>query len=1717
MELDLEINSHTYNTCQFLTISIFHVIWSRSLCYLQKSLSVSVYRGGMSSNNFVDGDLVPELGDEIKIVGKTGRIHGIIVYRSERMIRVRPFSSKTLVYEFPLTEDGDYSPELGVTETYLDPEKKARDPHFSIQMEVSPGSELEFYDREGNPTRKTVYEVIATDSHDGLKFTNGEVMDFGFIGLPEPYVTFLDVTNVDGDANLENQVPEDRSAAAAAAATAVAAEEGEDLISQLLQQQGDITQDETAQINKPYPEDQQRQDMFISVMQMIAPKVEQQKNPRILRRAYIETDLLAALKRSVVELTPQGQPMLNTSKSLQVDTVEDVLQLITPPPPFVMPIVDIHKVLTTATDDLDDEDVKYISERTSLNEAKDGFDAFAKAVNPPRRTDNAFEIYQRQFNDAFTPYAIHPSANVTVKKDMEVYVGRPGAAVKGFVDIPAVVKKGEYYAVTMDDTKEVAVYAARLLTEGKSLADPIANKVITLQPADTGKQAGAIVLSPGLAYTRIGEQSSVLLWDIHASEWSRNNSFKFKSRLFEAKDIQVFGADEPVNIRIRDILRTRLQPSLSLVSWANACVMDSIGLRALELTREQMHEFHVKLVEGCTNWDLAMTKMKEQTLEHLSQLPTFPVKPVVEMKDSPLYSEAVLADATLSEFVEKYNNRETLYKNYDLAFMSALMDETYYGTLLAYWSALVSQTSQELIEETRRVYTNELQKQQRKQETQRELRRRFVAAPTINKCPHVHEYEVVNKINNDGERMKALESFVRKFNGGTQNNFVKCNKCMQNLVCKHELLLIQEFKIQDQSTAIHKQLVLEFGGPVFMGTYICKNCGQKISNLEFDTHLEFDDEGRPLVGRNVLLPDEDEGAVEDEATRAAHDAKAAYITDSSKDLQRDFALYQNMKRVFEEAHILLSDELAKTLLHELKIFLGTIAPREKYEAARKQIKTLPAYEIFYNQQLIGALGALAVIELQNLPNDIPVPNRVCPYSRSGFPIDYLDGVKTDPIDMGAIKYISCVLGLIKSSQAPWNSVLWADPSKSAEDRAKMIQSALVSALAGMRGVDATLKVAKPPIPTLTDAQTKRLRAAYAARTTVLQVRVEKDGVPVEMKPSDADRLPSHFHPCPRYEQTDATAAIKLGNAERFQSNVQSAAIPEIKPVVAARMQQLQQDIMYQLNQDVNTSVANRTFRMEDVGNTGLGYKSSKLSEPLRAEYDLMTQSYAYLDRRDGSRPNTGIHMYVPWSAPESELAEIRPDESIYYKLFSKVCAIGDNIGGIHEFTYGNICRHCRFQLHDDLIYETNSEIPPSAKNVNELQAAQAERRKAAVEEACRVIGVSINEISFNELRAAINTKKQVAPRFEIKGGTPSERIAALGQFLPQTETTNETLRQIISGMEVIAAENLRGDARYRPLNAFYRAMDSLQTQIVDQIITLLPMTVREELRRRRVVETFGKLESILTKVSGDECLRSVKRIFIMNSRFVRADKLTPSMPVYRWIPNIYYGHFEDLQKRVAALDTMVQTANAKFEDEFNVEDAGIERNALADVLQNISMQLGALLRYWQSNIRPNQLFVIQENVNEYSSVLRWCILTILYTQMETLNTPELRLVKEFIAQWILDSINTEETTYATYRKSPEEIKASMNDRREREKAHKIKKQDDEKDPEIRKLMRTALKLGYGEDAILRKTGYNADAEALRFAELQALGIAGDRAGDRGHVVNPDEGMGDIRDEDGGDI
>ena len=66
--------------------------------------------------------------------------------------------------------------------------------------------------------------------------------------------------------------------------------------------------------------------------------------------------------------------------------------------------------------------------------------------------------------------------------------------------------------------------------------------------------------------------------------------------------------------------------------------------------------------------------------------------------------------------------------------------------------------------------------------------------PVINTCEHVNKLHIIYSIQNEAERMYLLEKFIEKYQYGFNNNWITCNICKLNLVCKHELLMIEEFK-----------------------------------------------------------------------------------------------------------------------------------------------------------------------------------------------------------------------------------------------------------------------------------------------------------------------------------------------------------------------------------------------------------------------------------------------------------------------------------------------------------------------------------------------------------------------------------------------------------------------------------------------------------------------------------------------------------------------------------------------------------------------------------------------------------------------------------------------------------------------------------------------------------------------------------------------------------
>jgi hypothetical protein len=130
--------------------------------------------------------------------------------------------------------------------------------------------------------------------------------------------------------------------------------------------------------------------------------------------------------------------------------------------------------------------------------------------------------------------------------------------------------------------------------------------------------------------------------------------------------------------------------------------------------------------------------------------------------------------------------------------------------------------------------------------------------PSINTCPHVKNMNTIDKVQDDAQRMQLLTKFLRTYEKTKKDNFVICNIRVHdsNCLCEHTYLQLQEYLHPREKDTIHKELLLRFSAGVFQGRFICGNCGQTISNLEFDTSLEYGDTGAPMMGRAELVDTE---------------------------------------------------------------------------------------------------------------------------------------------------------------------------------------------------------------------------------------------------------------------------------------------------------------------------------------------------------------------------------------------------------------------------------------------------------------------------------------------------------------------------------------------------------------------------------------------------------------------------------------------------------------------------------------------------------------------------------------------------------------------------------------------------------------------------------------------------------------------------------------------
>jgi len=292
--------------------------------------------------------------------------------------------------------------------------------------------------------------------------------------------------------------------------------------------------------------------------------------------------------------------------------------------------------------------------------------------------------------------------------------------------------------------------------------------------------------------------------------------------------------------------------------------------------------------------------------------------------------------------------------------------------------------------------------------------------PVINDCNHVKSLNVIRKVRDDTDRMKLLSKFLIKFQAYKKDNFIYCVLCDKTCLCNHEYLLLQEYLHPKEKDTIHKEVLLTFSGGVFQGKYICNNCGQPISSLDFDNSLEYDDDGKPMSGRAVIV---DKQAIEEEEVNLALGAPVEDTKEIRFETEERTLYYHTAKSIFDAVGIFPSGRSYIELVNGIDDEMKNQQTRNQYNKKYEKNKNALPYDTFINYIIIGVTATFCIIEIQT-----HIPTYVPKYNVSGCVADFRGYPLGDPTDKRIIEYISCIISRIENRNDPWeNSGIFNQP------------------------------------------------------------------------------------------------------------------------------------------------------------------------------------------------------------------------------------------------------------------------------------------------------------------------------------------------------------------------------------------------------------------------------------------------------------------------------------------------------------------------------------------------------------------------------------------------------------------------------------------------------------------------------------------------------------------
>ena len=1171
-----------------------------------------------------DQELDLEIGDTLHILGgQFDKTQGVLYGYTAERFTLMPTGVSDRVIHIPLI-DGAPDPDLGLEEILV--LRKAAKPGFVHLIDLRGGQYVETFASGGIPsTRYTVKEVNEARDSAVLADEAGdeEEIVFGFRGIPRdlpfevmrtrdaPLPAALPAAPAEApvsplvvdDQDLGDAIPDDAlvQGAEPAAAAPVSYELGDTVDIQLDEEIKEIS---TA--NRFYPDVFQRSEMLSQLIRLLPES--QQRNPVKLQGVRRMVERMMHLRNQAVEYGLAGEP--RGERATSASTLSDLLSHGTPA--LGRAVVNMKKVFYMShanPPEADPEDAYvdnenlvgvYLSDVIKSDETMQE-DYASKGEGLPSSIAGSvptFYTHMESLRKLNSPYSMTMGAIKSVPADKEVFRLEP----PGGEGVPS-------YQHMHQNPETTAPYS--LVRTLKERTAGGAREPRQVETAETPELVSTL-LFPHSTQVELGPiRSGFLGLDISRSITPRFLLSDWIESLGDATDfptadgLLLLGLNGIVgNVGVKEWLEAQSFP-LNSVAEAHT-LFSAYGFSQLEWNTEQAAVLQNKVDATLAGIRVFLARTREEAAAGVKE--TVAAGLLTEARSADLLAR-VESEPLLQKAIESLRRGLGSAANVDIVWFSALA-VTAPDLLLA----VLGQQPAPLVRERLRLI---LKQRTVANENGYKLRLKLASAgepPFENPCEHTAALEKVRRVSG-ADGTKLLAKFLGHYRSRTEDNWVFCNVCDSHLLCGHELLLIQQFVRPKEREALYKEMLLTFSAGTEGRSYICRECGQSLKEIEYDTNLEFDDEGRPMMGRSVMVDkdaiaeQEIEDLLADPATTkqdSADQEEEQYTSDENKRIHRVLKRIAGLLGVAPDA----ADY--KRIMEEVTGYIVTLLTRDAYIAETRG-KKAPDYDIYRSLRIVSAAAAAMLLDIQtHIPEyKVYFTSADCVGGFGGWPLVITDA----PLAGAGITCVSTVVAGINDDEEPWNqTTLQRQPNllKRREALEKYVKGQ----------VDMFLK-------------SPAVQAALVRKREYLE-EIGKSATGTKTR----DQLRSTFRPVPHKVTAKEAAKEPIAAGAATPRKAAEAWIRSAHGLAAA------------------------------AGAAVKGCCFKSLSAPAEAWAGLP----ALAERVEARRSD--VRAVTTFEAGIAKPLDAKTDPAAYWRLFSRLCWRGESKGRPHQLGIGLTCGEC---------------------------------------------------------------------------------------------------------------------------------------------------------------------------------------------------------------------------------------------------------------------------------------------------------------------------------------------------------------------------------------------------------------------------------------------------------